>query len=116
MPLEAAAALLSAIPAEAVKPRIPSIAERAEGMAEFGGDYSPRQSRSEATAEGWRKAVAAANASIGAGAMTAAGSAAAADLLAGLPGPDDPSFGTKAEYERIMEASRARLKGTMPQI
>ncbi|KQW27035.1 hypothetical protein ASE36_18975 [Rhizobium sp. Root274] len=54
-----AAIILASIKASAAaqaKPRIPTIAERMDGLPEFGGEYMPPRSAKEQTAAGWGKA------------------------------------------------------------
>ncbi|WP_189409825.1 hypothetical protein [Neogemmobacter tilapiae] len=65
---EQIAPLLATLPVTTSQPRRMTIEERAKGEAEFGSDYTPRMSASERIDAGWRKAVAAANAQIGAAA------------------------------------------------
>lgn len=63
---EQLAPLLATMPSGVAK-RIPGPGERAAGLAEFGGDAAPSMTRAEATAAGWKRAAAEANAQIGAG-------------------------------------------------
>ncbi|NGM47940.1 hypothetical protein G5B31_20695, partial [Rhodobacter sp. SGA-6-6] len=106
---EMAASLLAGMPMEAPRQTGAEIlAARAAGMTEFGADMQPRQTAKEATREGWRRAVAAANASIGAGPAVSAGGPVVLDLA----GPGDPSFGTQADLDRALAAAKAGVGRT----
>ncbi len=97
------APLLASLPLDATGPRVSPIGARAEGMAEFGGDAAPTMSKAEANAEGWKRAAATANASIGAGPKVTARDLAGASLTS------DPHFGMTPEGRAAAEAAlRAR--------
>lgn len=85
--------------------RIAGPGERAAGLAEFGGDAAPFQSKSETTAAGWKKAAAAANKMIGAAPiLTSSVEATAGSLETG-----SPYFGMTPEGRAAAEAAQARL-------
>ena len=91
------APLLATMPTGPAR-RIAGPGERAEGMAEFGGDTAPRMSKAEANAAGWKKAAAEANASIGAGPKVTAQGLAVAALAT------DPHIGLTSEGRAAAEA------------
>jgi hypothetical protein len=98
---EQIAPLLATMPAVSWT-RTPGPGARAEGLAEFGGNAAPIQSKGEAAAAGWSKAVAAANQSIG-----AAPAAVFSSEMAAKAASDDPSFGMTPA---AAEAARTLLK------
>lgn len=101
---EQIAPLLATMPTETVS-RIPGPGERAAGLMEAGGDLAPVSLRSERISEGWKRAAASANASIGAG--SAASAMHAGHSMA--PAEADPYFGMTAEGRAAAEAiERAR--------
>lgn len=81
------------------------LAQIAEARAEFGSDAQPRRTPKEAISEGWRKAAAQANASIGAAPAVPAGG----PVILDLAGPGDPAFGSQADLDRALTAARAGL-------
>ncbi|NGM47934.1 hypothetical protein G5B31_20665, partial [Rhodobacter sp. SGA-6-6] len=103
------APLLASLPVEGPKPSGAEIlAARATGFVEFGSDAHPRETAKEAVAEGWRKAIAQANASLGPGAVKDGTGAASGPVVLDLAGPGDPAFGSKADLDRALSDARAR--------
>lgn len=98
------APLLAGMPVEGPKLSGAEIlAARAAGFAEFGPSDAPMQSKGETVRQGWRKAAAQANASIGAGPSVPEGGPVVLDLA----GPGDPAFGTRADLDKALAAARA---------
>ena len=67
---EQIAPVLAVMPAETAPRRIPSIGERAADTAEFGPSATSIASKAELAADSWSRAVAAANTSLGPGAIS----------------------------------------------
>jgi hypothetical protein len=91
IPAEAISAMLAGLPKDAAAPHIPSLEERAEGLAEFGdGDIAAGMTKGEKAAAGWSRAVSEANATLGVEPQEKrpSGSATSAE--------DDEAFGTTA--------------------
>jgi len=68
IPADAIAAILGGLPKDAETPRFASLEERAEGLAEFGGDggdIAAGMTKGEKAAAGWSRAVNEANSSLG---------------------------------------------------
>jgi hypothetical protein len=89
IPAEAIASMLAGLPKDAAAPRLKTIEERAEGLAEFGdGDIAAGMTKGEKAAAGWSRAVSEANAGLGVQSdePRPSGSATSAD--------DDEGFGT----------------------
>ena len=92
IPAEAIAAILAGLPKDAEPPRLETLEERAEGLAEFGdgGDITVGATKGDRVAASWSRAVSNANASLGVQSedKRPSGSATSVD--------DDEEFGTTA--------------------
>jgi len=92
IPVDAIASVLTGLPVEQDL-RIPTLEERAEGMAEFGDDggHSVAPTKGQKVAEGWSKAVADANRAVGAGGDAPQPNGQHLDMS------EDPSFGLASQ-------------------